>query len=37
MQKDRMKAVVIEAYGGLTELKEKVIEKPVLLDNQVLV
>ncbi len=37
MQKNRMKAVVIEAYGGLNELKEKVIEKPVLLDNQVLV
>ena len=37
MEKTRMKAVVIESYGGVTELKEKVIEKPVLLDNQVLV
>ena len=37
MQKNRMKAVVIEAYGGVSELKEKVVEKPVLLDNQVLV
>ena len=37
MQKNMMKAVVIEAYGGVTELKEKVVEKPILLDNQVLV
>ena len=37
MQKNMMKAVVIEAYGGVTELKEKVMEKPILLDNQVLV
>ena len=37
MQKNMMKAVVIDAYGGVTELKEKVVEKPILLDNQVLV
>ena len=32
-----MKAIVIEEYGGLDTLTEKVIEKPPLLDNQVLV
>lgn len=37
MHKNNMKAVVIEEYGGLNELKEKVIDKPIPLDNQVLV
>ena len=37
MQNTMMKAIVIEEYGGLDTLTEKVIEKPPLLDNQVLV
>ncbi|WP_148630226.1 NADP-dependent oxidoreductase [Bacillus sp. E214] len=32
-----MKAIVIEEYGGQNALKEKVVEKPPLLDNQVLI
>ena len=37
MQNTMMKAVVIEEYGGLDTLTEKVVEKPTVLDNQVLV
>ncbi len=37
MQNSMMKAVVIEEYGGLDTLTDKVVEKPPLLDNQVLV
>ncbi len=37
MHNSMMKAVVIEEYGGLNTLTEKVVEKPPLLDNQVLV
>lgn len=37
MQNTKMKAVVIEEYGGLDTLTEKAVEKPPLLDNQILV
>ncbi len=37
MQNTKMKAIVIEEYGGQNALKEKVVEKPPLLDNQVLI
>ena len=37
MQNTMMKAVVIEEYGGLDTLTEKIVEKPPLMDNQVLV
>lgn len=37
MQNTKMKAIVIEEYGGQNALKEKIVEKPPLLDNQVLI